>query len=229
MNQAVILAGGEGSRLLPWTAWTPKPLLPVKGVPLLVHVIKKLKLEGWDNIIVCINELHHDQFAYHIEYLQERDFRITLSGHPQSELLGTAGELVTAARFIKSDRFLLHYGDILCNLDTAVLRNEFSGAGTLAVSSQCKLDKGVVELQPDSDLIAKIEEKPTIPKPNLMGIEVLNSLVLEHMEVGEDVHRDVLPRLLEKGYKFRAHLTDEPYLDIGSVDSYRRAQDWVWK
>ncbi|MFA5897086.1 MAG: sugar phosphate nucleotidyltransferase, partial [Thermoplasmata archaeon] len=56
MNQAVILAGGEGSRLLPLTAWIPKPLLPIRGVPILVHILRKLKAEGWDDVVVCIND-----------------------------------------------------------------------------------------------------------------------------------------------------------------------------
>lgn len=236
--------------MFPMTSWTPKPLLPVRGKPILVWILEKLKHEGWNDIVVCINETQREQFEYHTSRIEssiaipkdtgieiKHTFKVTLSGHPRSEELGTAGELVAAARFIKED-FLLYYGDILTRLDTAALREKFEGMsprphGLLGVARKARIDKGVADLWGPEILtpsipvrVVAIREKPLIDLPNLIGVEVLSRAILEEVKVAEDLHRDTLPRLIDKDWRFHAYLTDQEFLDIGSVDAYRRAQDW---
>lgn len=228
MGQAVVLAGGGGSRLFPITSWTPKPLLPILGVPLLVHILRKLRSEGWTDVVVCINEAHRDEFEYHTAALEDK-MKIRLSTHPRSEEIGTAGEIAAAARFVKGDYFLVYYGDILTRLDTDAMRKKYESleqrpAALLAVASKYRTDKGVVEL--DGNQVKQIREKPTLDLPNLMGVDLLRYDVLEYMAIGEDLHRDVLPRILEKGMSVAAHVVDDEYIDVGSVEAFRRAQAW---
>ncbi len=235
--QVVVLAGGEGSRLFPLTAWTPKPLLPIRGVPLLVHTLRKLKREGWTDVVVCINEAHRDQFEYHVSTVGN-EIKVRLSTHPRSEELGTAGEIAAAARFIKGgDYFLVYYGDILTTLDTGAMRAAYEGleqrpAAFVAVAEKYRTDKGIAVLaggRPPGEherTVKEIREKPELDLPNLMGIDILRNDVLEQLAIGEDLHRDVLPRLLGSGLNVMARVVGDDYLDIGSVDAYRRAQSW---
>lgn len=227
MNQAVILAGGEGSRLFPMTSWTPKPLLPVRGVPLLIHILRKLKAEGWDDVVICINEAHREEFEYHVSTLTD-DMKVRLSTHPRSEEIGTAGELAAAARFLHGEYLLVYYGDVLSHVDTGAMRREYEAfearpAAYLAVAMKYKTDKGIVSLQDGQ--VSEIREKPELELPNLVGIDILRSDVLEQISIGEDLHKDVLPRLLAGGW-VAAHVVDDDFIDVGSIDGYRRAQAW---
>ncbi len=232
MPQAVILAGGEGSRLFPMTTWTPKPLLPVQGVPIVVHILRKLRAEGWTEVVLCINEAHREEFSYHLAHEAVGEMLVRLSTHPKSEEIGTAGELVTAARFLKEPYFLVYYGDILARAVTSFIRSAFEAmpdpkpAAILAVSSRLRTDKGLISLLPETNQVTAVMEKPLLNLFNLMGIDLFRRDVLEKMEVGEDLHRDVVPRLIAQGEVVRAYVYDDEFLDIGSVDSYRRAQTW---
>ena len=205
----------------------PKPLLPVRGVPILVHILRKLRAEGWDRILVCVLDEHREQFEYHLD---RADFleSVMLSSHANGPF-GTAGELVNAARFIKDDYFLVFYGDILAHVDTGVMRRAYEGMSPrpvafLAAAKTCRVDKGVVRYQGDE--ILEVQEKPSIELPNLVGIDIFRSDVLERVAIGEDLHRDVVPRLLGEDLSVQVHLVDDDFIDVGSVDAFRRAQAW---
>lgn len=233
MNQAVILCGGEGSRLFPMTSWTPKPLLPVRGVPIVVHIVNKLVSEGWDDIVVCIAEEARDQFEYHFDRRPQgmgRTYSVTISSRP-GPAPGTAGELALAARFIKEDCFLVHYGDILTKMNTQAMRDAYSlmdpkPLALLGVCSALRTDKGIIAIAPDSDRVTALLEKPALNILNSVGVNILNRDILTVLNVGEDLHRDTLPRCIQAGANVRAFIHAEEFLDIGSVEAYRRAQSW---
>lgn len=127
---AMILAAGLGTRLKPWTLEHPKALVPVAGVPMLERVIKKLKSEGFDKIVVNV---HHfaDQI---VEFLDANDFGVEIFVSDESvELLDTGGGIVKAASLLAGAPFLVHNVDIVSNADLRGLmttheqmRNDFT-------------------------------------------------------------------------------------------------------
>jgi mannose-1-phosphate guanylyltransferase len=233
MALAILLAGGEGSRLRPLTHWIPKPLLPIDGKPLLLITLERLALEGWDRVIVCVNSEFQSQFEFQIRsYLRSVNSsqEVIVSALPNSYEIGTSGEIASVIGLIHEPEFLWMNGDVLCSFDTrslgaAMRGSSLSPLGALAVSMDLDIPKGVVELDSaQPTLIRSIREKPTIRLPNLPGIELLRRECLSEMKVGEDIHRDVLPRLISKGGVLLSVPFLGGYVDIGTVDSYERAQ-----
>lgn len=137
--KAIVLAAGLGTRLRPWTLSHPKALVPVGGVPMLERVVKRLQLEGFDEIVVNV---HH--FAEQIvDFLDSHDFGVSVKVSDESDaLLDTGGALVKALPLLDSpddSPFLVHNVDILSDAPLAALmaHNRQSGAGaTLMVSER---------------------------------------------------------------------------------------------
>ena len=177
---------------------------------------------------MCINEAMRDQFEYHLSAVDD-EIHARLSTHPRSEELGTAGEIASAARFIHGDYFLVYFGDILSHINTGAMQKAYEGLGRPAalvgVARKYRTDKGIVGLS-ETGAVLKIEEKPELEIPNLVGIDIFRSDALEDLAIGEDLHRDVLPRLLHLKKDVLAYVTHDADLDLGSIDAYRRAQAW---
>ena len=227
-----LLAGGEGSRLFPFTSVTPKPLMPVAGKPIIVRAMERLYTEGFKDFVLCVNEKFADQFRYHADVWESTyGSKVKVSSHEKSEDLGTAGEILTAKQYVDGD-FMVYYADILApNLSLREMVKFFEWhkretedlVGTLAVSKGLTVEKGVVEM--DGFTVKVLREKPVLNIPNWCGIGVFTPEVLSYMEIGDDFSRNVLPRLLEAGKRITGYLFSESYFDIGSIDAYRKANE----
>jgi NDP-sugar pyrophosphorylase family protein len=221
---AVILAGGKGTRLKPFTMTIPKPLLPLGDVPILDIVLRQLAADGFNRVVLTLGHMaplfvahFGDGSAYgiQIEYLRE------------NEPLGTAGPL-RELRDPPGD-FLVMNGDLLTDLSYRALvdsHRKASAAGTISVAArEEKVDYGVIDMKPDGTF-ADYREKPVTPYYVSMGINVLSSRALSHIPPrGVFQMPDLMLALHRAGERVHCHRADAYWQDMGRFDDYARASE----
>ena len=219
---AVILAGGKGTRLKPFTMTIPKPLLPLGDLPILEVVLKQLAAAGFKRIVVTLGHMPHlfiaaigdgSRFGVAIEYLTE------------DEPLGTAGPL----RLIKNPEpeMLVMNGDILTTLDfgSFIAQHRASKASaTIALHKRSvHIDYGVVETT-GSGTLSRYVEKPVIDYKVSMGINALSRGALAMIAPrGKFDMPQLMQALADNGKQVSCFETDCYWQDIGRFDDYTQA------
>lgn len=221
--KAVILAGGKGTRLAPYTAILPKPLMPMGDMPILEVVLRQLKRHGVDHVDIAVGHL-----AELIRALFGTGAKLGLdiAYSIEDKPLGTAGPL-TLIEGLGDDTFLVMNGDILTTLDYAdlVRHHKTSGAAaTIAMyTRQVKIDFGVLETDGHGRL-RDIIEKPTKEYSVSMGVYVFEPRVLKMLQHNE---RKDFPDLVKNLLAADEHVGVYPFsgywLDIGRPDDFARA------
>ena len=222
--QAVILAGGKGTRLRPFTATLPKPLVPIGDYPIIEVVLRQLPRRGFREAIISTGHLAELIEAYcgdgkrwglKIRYVRER------------QPLGTAGAL----RLIKGldKRFLTINGDILTTLDFGALVKTHEKSGAWATVAACEretlVDFGVVKTDAAGNLAA-YEEKPRFRYLVSMGVNVLDRRALDLMAPNEAIHMpEFILRLKDHGKLVKVKKADVEWLDIGRPSDYELVQE----
>lgn len=223
--QALILAGGKGSRLLPYTKIIPKPLMPIGEMPILEIILRQLKNSGFDNVILAVNYLSQ---MFELFFQNGEKIGMTIDYSYESKPLGTAGPIANAFNLLEDD-FLVMNGDILTSLDFKVFFEEHlqsKAAASIATSKRnIEIDFGVIHSNKDNSLI-NYEEKPNLEYMVSMGINVLKKDKISKY-LNKDVYLDI-PDLM------KMILQDEPssikclpqeceWLDMGRIDDYSLA------
>jgi NDP-sugar pyrophosphorylase family protein len=221
--RAVILAGGLGTRLRPYTTIIPKPLVPVGDRPILEHIIARLLHHGVNKVDMCVSHLGE---LIQLYFSQEGILPegVDLDWHWEDEPLGTAGALSIVPGL--DDTFIAMNGDILTSLDYSALvdyHKEQGAALTIAVhSKRVDIDLGVIES--DNGRVRGYREKPTIDYDVSMGIYVYEPRALNYLpDEGPCQFPDLVLRLLDAGEHVAAFKTDAEWYDIGTVGEYERA------
>ena len=219
--QAIILAGGKGTRLKPFTTSFPKPLVPIDEQPIIEIVIKQLRYYGFNNVIVTVNHLADLIKAY----LGEGEkFQINISYSLETKPLGTAGP-ISLIKDLNRD-FLVMNGDLLTTISYEKLYEyhlSLKADITIAVyKREEKIDLGVIEF--DHGDFSNYIEKPVYSFYVSMGIYVLNKKVLELIPINEKFDMPDLILLAKKrGFSIKCYISDCYWLDIGRVDDYEKA------
>ena len=227
-TKAVVMAGGEGSRLRPLTSQYPKPLVPVAGTPVVEHILRLLRDHGISRVILTLQYLGADirnrlgdgsDLDMEIEYVVE------------DRPLGTAGSVRNAAHLLDST-FLVISGDGLTDIDlTRVLeehRRREAMATIVLKSVPNPLEYGVVVTDPDGR-VRRFLEKPSwgevFSDHANTGIYVIEPSVLEHIkaDTAVDWAQDVFPRMLRRREALFGTVVDGYWCDIGSIQSYMQA------
>ncbi|HMF50124.1 MAG TPA: sugar phosphate nucleotidyltransferase [Candidatus Saccharimonadales bacterium] len=224
--RAVILAGGKGARLKPFTANFPKPLVPLGDKPILEILIRRLIQYSITDITLSLGhmaELIKAYFACHHRLTEQ----FTLRYVDEEEPTGTAGSLALIPNL--DTTFVVMNGDLLTNLDFDALvkfHDEQQSLLTIATHSrQVKIDLGVLEFDENHRLTSYVE-KPARNYHVSMGVYVYEPEVLRYIEAGRYLDfPDLVLRLLAKGERVCSFPTDCLWLDIGRPDDYARAQD----
>lgn len=220
--RAVILAGGKGRRLLPYTAVFPKPLVPVGDRPVLAIVIEQLRQAGFTRLTLAVGHLagliqayfgDGSRFGIHIDYSIE------------STPMGTAGPLGLLDDL--DDDFLVMNGDLLTDLDVGALvaAHRSAGAiGTIAVYRKTvDLTLGVLSLDADSRVIDYVE-KPSIDYMVSTGIYCFKPAVLEYLVPGVPCDLpDLIRRMITSGQRVHGYRFEGNWLDIGRPEDYEAA------
>ncbi len=222
--KAVILAGGKGTRLAPYTVVFPKPLMPLGDTPILEVVIRQLRRHGFDDVIMAVGHLAELIMAY---FNDGRRFGVRISYSKEETPLGTAGPLALIPGL--DETFLVMNGDVLTTLDYSELVRYHHQSGAIATIAMheraVRIDLGVIESDETNRVIGYIE-KPTYQYRVSMGIYVFDPRVLRYIPRGERLDfPDLVLKLLAAGERVMGYPYDGYWLDIGRADDYAQAAE----
>lgn len=220
-KRAVILAGGKGTRLRPYTVVLPKPLMPIGEFPILEVIIKQLAAAGFDHITMAVN---HQAEIIKAFFMDGSKWGIRIDYSLEDQPLGTMGPL----RLIKDlpEHFLVMNGDILTDLDFAAFHDNHMQSGKIfTISSHLReqvVDYGVLETS--GDTLIGLREKPRMHYEVSMGIYMLSHAALEHIPTNTNYGFDHLMHdLLRVGQDVLVRRFNGYWLDIGRPDDYMTA------
>jgi NDP-sugar pyrophosphorylase family protein len=223
--QAVILAGGKGTRLQPYTTVLPKPLMPVGDYPILEVVIRQLKRCGFARIVLTVG-YHYELFRAF--FRNGKRWGVDIEYSLEEQPLGTAGPL----RLIKGldENFLVMNGDTLTDIDYKDLFDYHSRTGsamTIATKKRkVRIDYGVIE-QGKNKSLKSYTEKPEIAYTVSMGVNVLTRRALEIIPKKKRYDMpDLVHELIRKNLPVTCYHFDGYWLDIGRPDDYRIAVEY---
>ena len=223
--KAVILAGGKGTRLKPYTTVIPKPLVPVGEKAILEILITRLRKEGVDEVFICLNHFAEIIMAF---FGDGSRFGLKINYSLEDEPLGT----VAPVKLIQGlpENFLVMNGDLLTDLPFHQLFNyHLKNQALLTVSTytrKTKIDFGVIDVDPVSLHATGFREKPEYTFEVSMGVYVMNREVLEfvppHTHFGFD---DLMLTLLDRKQPAKIFPYQGYWLDIGRPDDYEKANE----
>lgn len=223
-DRAVILAGGMGTRLRPYTAVLPKPLMPIGPYPILEVVVRQLARRGFQRVTVAVN---HQADLIKAFFGDGARWGLAIDYSLETMPLSTIGPL----KLVKDlpEHFLLMNGDVLTDLNYRKFCDAHVSAGhlfTIAAAQRTEVvDYGVLEVNGNNQL-CQFREKPTHRYLVSMGVYVVNRSLVERVPAGarygfDDLMRDMLGR----GEPVHVEPYNGYWLDIGRPDDYERAID----
>ncbi|MBI3162049.1 MAG: NTP transferase domain-containing protein [Chloroflexi bacterium] len=222
--KAVVLAGGRGTRLAPYTSILPKPLMPIGDMPILEVMLTQMKRAGVEEVTLTVGHLASLLRAY---FGDGEPWGLDIRYSYEKEALGTAGPVSMIDGL--DSTFLVTNGDVLTTLDFRHLlafHRQKGGIATIAAHQRrVQIDLGVV--QSDSEnIITGYIEKPAYDYTVSMGIYVFEPRVLEYIPKGQYLD---LPNLILKmvaaGEKISALPFDGYWMDLGRPDDYKKANE----
>ena len=222
--KAVILAGGRGTRLAPYTTVFPKPLMPIDGMPILEVVVRQLAHFGIKELIFTVSRQSEPLLTAY--FGDGRQFGVKVEYSREGEPLGTAGPLARLHDLPPS--FLVMNGDILTTLDYGALiryHKQRKPVVTIAVSrKKVPIDFGVLEF----DRVRRLthyREKPVLSYSVSMGVYVFDRKVLNWIPRGRYFDfPDLIQKLLQEGQRVLCYPNQDFWLDIGRHEDYEEAQ-----
>ncbi|MEN6581452.1 MAG: nucleotidyltransferase family protein, partial [Armatimonadota bacterium] len=227
--KAVVMAGGEGSRLRPLTCRCPKPLVSVANKPVMQHIIELLKRHGVNDVVATLYYLADEIVGY---FGDGADFGVNLSYSVEDTPLGTAGSVKNAEAMLRDGTFIIISGDALTDIDLTAACDFHRSRGAVAtlilkrVSNP--LEYGVV-VTDDNGGIQRFLEKPSwgevFSDTVNTGIYILEPEVFDLMEPGRnyDFSQDIFPQLLRTGRPIYGYISDGYWCDIGNLDACLQA------
>jgi mannose-1-phosphate guanylyltransferase / phosphomannomutase len=226
--KAVVMAGGEGTRLRPLTSNQPKPMVPVVGKPCMEHILELLRDHGMDDVIVTVAFLPQSIRSY---FGQGETLGMQIGYSVEESPLGTAGSVRLAGRQL-DETFLVISGDALCDVDLSALvafHKKKGAAVTIGLKSvENPLEFGIV-VTDDEGRIERFLEKPSwgqvFSDTINTGIYVMEPEVLKHVPDDRpyDFSKELFPYLLEMGRPLYGYVMDGYWQDIGNLDQFRQA------
>jgi NDP-mannose synthase len=223
-KRAIILAGGRGTRLRPYTVVLPKPLMPIGDYPILEVIIRQLAEAGFSRITLAVN---HQAELIKAFFGDGSKWKIAIDYSLEQSPLGTMGPLKLISDL--PDDFLVMNGDILSDLDYGAFHAEHvAGKRLFTISSHARqqiVDYGVLEVGPEQTLIG-FREKPRSEYQVSMGVYMVSRAVLELIPDNQPFGFD---NLMLDLIKSRKRVVVRPFhgywLDIGRPDDYAQAID----
>jgi mannose-1-phosphate guanylyltransferase/phosphomannomutase len=226
--KAVVMAGGEGTRLRPLTSNQPKPMVPIVGKPCMEHIVELLRRHGFEDVIVTVAFLPQAIRSY---FGGGEGLGVDIGYSVEESPLGTAGSVKRAAGRL-DDTFLVISGDALCDVDLTQIvaaHREKGASVTIGLKSvENPLEFGIVVTDEDGR-VERFLEKPSwgqvFSDTINTGIYVLEPEVLKHIPQDRpyDFSKELFPLLLEMGRPIYGHVFEGYWQDIGNLDQYRQA------
>ena len=222
--RVVILAGGKGTRLKPYTTVFPKPLMPIGEMPILEVVLRQLKYFGFRKITISVNHLADLIQTF---FGDGGKLGLSITYCMEDTPLGTAGSISLVEDI--TDNFLVMNGDLLTTIDySAMMKSHISSgaAATIGVfPREVKIDFGVLELGSRGELL-QYKEKPEFEFLVSMGVNAFHKSILEF--IPKDKYLDIptlMMNLKEAGKSVLTFRSECEWLDIGRPDDYEKATE----
>jgi len=221
--KAVILTGGLGTRLQPYTLFVPKPMLPLGDKPLLEHSINWLKKNNINSIVLCVSYLRRNIQDY---FQEGDDFGVNIEYAVSNKPLATAGQLKSAEKFI-DDTFVCMYGDSIFDFDlNGMIKKHQKNKSFVTMclyEYKFRLPYGVIDTD-KKGLIMDWREKPEITSNINTGCYVMEpeifSLIPNKIPYGMD---KVVEKAMSKKKKLNSFLIKKGFTDVGDMESYEKA------
>ncbi len=223
LMKVVILAGGLGTRMQPYTLFIPKPMLPLGNKPLLEHIISWLKNYSIYDIVICVSYLGKTIEEY---FGNGNEFDINIEYSKSEKPLGTAGQLKSAEPFI-NDTFICLYGDGIYEFDLKSLidrHNERNAFVTMTLMRYTtRLEYGFIEV--DGNYKVKgWHEKPAYHGLINIGCYVMNKDIFSYIPANSvSSMNDIFIKLLNDNKDIYSYIINDGFMDIGNKRSYREA------
>lgn len=222
--KAIILAGGKGTRLAPYTTVLPKPLMPIDDMPILEIVLRQMAHYDFMDVTLAVGYLAELLMAY----CGDGDkFGVRIGYSREEYPLGTAGPIALVPDL--NETFLVMNGDLLTTLDYGGMyryHKERNAIATLAAyPREVKIDLGVIDIDSDG-WVKDYIEKPTYKYSVSTGVYIFEPQVLDY--ITPDQHLDLpelVLRLINQGHPVNVYRFDGYWLDIGRHDDYEKAND----
>ena len=211
--KAIILAGGRGKRLKPVTDYVPKPLVPIKNIPIIEWQIKYLKKFGIKEVIICTGYK-----ADMIEsYLNMKKLGIKIEFSIEKSPLGTGGAIKKAGKMINEKSFFVINGDTITNIDLRKLASKKNSIAAIELRTKY----GILEVE--SDKIINFKEKKEIPDTWMnAGIYHLQKEIIKKLPVKGDIEKTVFPDYAKKGLLDTIKFKNVEWF---SVDSFKDMEE----
>ncbi|MGH9090250.1 MAG: sugar phosphate nucleotidyltransferase [Acidimicrobiales bacterium] len=226
--KAVIMAGGEGTRLRPLTSNQPKPMLPMANRPMMEHVVHLLRRHGITDIVVTVAFMANAIRTYFGDG-SEMDVRMVYA--TEETPLGTAGSVLNAREEL-DERFLVISGDVLTDIDLSAVVDYHERKGALATLALCAVENplefGIVIADEDGT-IERFLEKPTwgevFSDTINTGIYVLEPEIFDFIPAGRpvDFSGEVFPEVLASGRPIYGYVAEGYWEDVGTTEAYLKA------
>jgi len=222
--KAVVLAGGKGTRLLPYTQILPKPLMPIGDMPILEVMLKQMKRAGVADVVLTVGHLANLLRTF---FMDGEQWGMNISYSYEAEPLGTAGPLSLIDGL--DSTFLVTNGDVLTTLDLKTLIDFHKSQGSIATIAvhqrQVKIDLGVVQWDGNNRISGYIE-KPTYDYTVSMGIYVFEPAVMKYIPFNLYLDfPDLVLKLIAAGEKVTGYTFDGYWMDLGRPDDYAQAAE----
>src|SRR3989454_10468507 len=220
----VILAGGKGTRLMPYTTALPKPLMPVGEYPILDILLRQLSAQGFRRVTLAVGHLAGLIQAY---FKEGQDWGVDLDYAYETTPLGTAGPIAKLPRHERA--LLVLNGDLLTSLDFAkIVRFHYENRAVATIGTKHRTETvhfGVVETSSNGQ-ITQFKEKPNLDYQVSMGIYVFSAAVREYIPRSQKFDfPDLVQRLLANNQRVMAYESDAYWMDIGRPDDYQKANE----
>jgi len=220
--KAVVLAGGKGTRLAPYTHILPKPLMPIGDMPILEILIHQIKMAGIHEVVLTVGHLASLIQSY---FEDGAKLGVKIRYSFEDRPLGTAGPLSLIDGLNRT--FLVTNGDVLSDLDLAAFidaHQKSGAAATIAMyNKEVNIDLGVIKLNGGSEVIGYLE-KPTYVYPVSMGLYAFEPRVLQYIPANQYLDfPDLVLKLIEHGEKVLGYPFAGYWRDLGRKEDYEQA------
>lgn len=220
--KAIVLAGGEGTRLAPYTKILPKPLMPIGDMPILEILLSQMKQANVDHVVLTVGHLAE---LLHAFFQNGERFGLNITYSYEDQPLGTAGPLSMVEDL--EDTFIVTNGDVLTTLKLQSLVDYHRSNNAIATIAshvrKVKIDLGVIQTNLKNEIVGYIE-KPTYDLYVSMGIYVFEPRILPYIKYNEYLDLpDLVLKLIEAGERVMSYPYDGYWLDLGRLDDYEKA------
>lgn len=222
--KTVILLAGYATRMQPLTSYVNKGMIPLRGRPLLEHVIQRLRAQGFTDLLVAVTMFPEQLVNY---FGDGSRFGVKMEYHFRPEPSQTAGEVYSLREALADEEdFMVHYGDIITGLDYSGLARrhvETGATATLALVRGVEFHGGVADVDA-AGCVTRFVEKPPLDLNVNAAVFMLSRKALQYCGPGKDFGNHVIPEMLAAGEKVMGFVDEQAYwMDVGRLSDLDNA------